>query len=135
MLLDLPGGPGKTFCYETIINILRGGGKTVMCTAWTGIAANLLPEGRMIASFFKLNIAQNYESSSLKPNTREGRLLRDLDVLIIDECSMLSNKVLNTIDTVLRDATNQLNVPLGGKTVLMGGDFLQVIGILSKDIR
>lgn len=93
IFIDGPGGTGKTFCYETVYHALKCNNKKVVCCAWSGIAANLLPEGRTVASLFKLNITQNCESSSIKPNSADGRYLRDIDVFIIDECSMLSVQV------------------------------------------
>ena len=40
--------------------------------------------------------------------------------------------MLNTIDTVLRECTDNMNVPFGGKIILMGGDFRQVLPIPNK---
>lgn len=48
-----------------------------------------------------------------------------MDVIIIDEVSMISWWILDEIDRILRDVTNS-NAPFGGKTVLLGGDFRQV---------
>ena len=97
----------------------------VQCTAWTGIAANLLPSGRTSASLFKLDVSNNCASSSHKRTRKEARLLAQVDVLIWDEASMISRTAFETTDAVLRDIT-QIDRPFGGKIVILGGDFRQV---------
>ena len=44
--IDGPGGSGKTFVYTTIYHPATSRGYNVVNLAWTGIAANLLPDGR-----------------------------------------------------------------------------------------
>ena len=80
--IDGPGGSGKTYLYKTLYNLLTAGGSNVICTAWTGIAANLMPGGRTVSSMFKLNIKENNRSSSLKREQKEARALHAMDLLI-----------------------------------------------------
>lgn len=94
IFIDGPGGTGKTFCYECIYHLLISRQKKVVCTAWSGIASNLLPDGRTVASLFKLNISQNCESSSIKANSVDGRFMKDVDIFIFDENSMISVQVI-----------------------------------------
>ncbi|WKY15588.1 hypothetical protein Q1695_000791 [Nippostrongylus brasiliensis] len=51
--IDGPGGSGKTFFYNALYN--KGRDYNVINAAWTGIAVNLLPEGRTVCPPFKLN--------------------------------------------------------------------------------
>ena len=44
-----PGGTGKTFIYHTLYNLLTEKKKKVCSMAFTGIAATLLPYGKMCA--------------------------------------------------------------------------------------
>uniref|UniRef100_A0A8R1ESP4 ATP-dependent DNA helicase n=1 Tax=Caenorhabditis japonica TaxID=281687 RepID=A0A8R1ESP4_CAEJA len=63
-VLDGPRGTGKTYTYNVIFHMLTAMNKNVQCTAWTGIASTLLPNGRTSASLFKLNIGNDSETSS-----------------------------------------------------------------------
>lgn len=132
--VDGPGGSGKTYLYETIFNLLIGRGKRVTCTAWTGIAANLLPGGRTSASLFKLDIKNNSEASFHKRQMMDARELGSTDVIIWDEASMIPKAALNTVDAVLRDITRD-NRPFGGKVLILGGDFRQVLPVVRKGSR
>ena len=46
LFLDGPGGSGKTYLYSTLMSFIRGRGQTVLPFATTGIAADLLTQGR-----------------------------------------------------------------------------------------
>ncbi|GMT03439.1 hypothetical protein PENTCL1PPCAC_25613, partial [Pristionchus entomophagus] len=129
--LDGPGGSGKTYTYTTLYNIFKGMGLKVACTAWTGIAARLLPGGRTSASLFKLNINDRSESSLHRRQLKDARELAENDVFIWDESSMIPKAALNTADAVLRDIT-QIDRPFGGKIVILGGDFRQILPIVER---
>lgn len=45
IFIDGRGGSGKTYLYNTIVDLVIGRGKRIACVAWTGIAANLLADG------------------------------------------------------------------------------------------
>ncbi|PIC25997.1 hypothetical protein B9Z55_018713 [Caenorhabditis nigoni] len=100
----------------------------IVCSAWTGIASCLLPFGRTTASLFKLNISEECKSSLIKLNSSQARIL---DVLILDECSMIPKHALQTNDEVLREVT-WVNKPFGGKIVILGGDFRQVLPVVRR---
>ncbi|GMS98625.1 hypothetical protein PENTCL1PPCAC_20800, partial [Pristionchus entomophagus] len=129
--LDGPGGSGKTYLYSTLYNIFVGKGLKVACTAWTGIAANLLPGGRTSASLFKLNVKDRCESSLHRRQLKDARELAENDVFIWDESSMIPKAALNTADAVLRDIT-QIDRPFGGKIFILGGDFRQILPVVEK---
>uniref|UniRef100_A0A5S6Q4I8 ATP-dependent DNA helicase n=1 Tax=Trichuris muris TaxID=70415 RepID=A0A5S6Q4I8_TRIMR len=117
-----------------MFNLLVGRNLRVLCTAWTGIAANLLPAGRTSASAFKLNVKNNCEDSHIKRLTRASRELEALHVIIWDEASMIPKAALQTVNSLLRDVT-QSSALFGGKTVILGGDFRQVLPIVRRGSR
>ena len=51
-------------------------------------------------------------------------------LFILDEASMISRPVLEAIDRCLRDLTELHNIPFGGKTFVLGGDFWQTLPIV-----
>ncbi|RCN43056.1 hypothetical protein ANCCAN_10937 [Ancylostoma caninum] len=132
--IDGPGGSGKTYLYNALFNILIGQNNKVICTAWTGIAANLLPNGRTAASLFKLDIGNDLKTSSMRRQQKEARALAEVNVIIWDEASMIPRRALETVDELLRDIM-QNEQPFGGKTMILGGDFRQVLPVVQRGNR
>ncbi|PIO54206.1 hypothetical protein TELCIR_24436, partial [Teladorsagia circumcincta] len=129
--VDGPGGSGKTFLYTALYHALLGQRKTAICVAWTGIAANLLPRGRTASSTFKLNIHDGGRSSTMKRESMEARVLRDVSVIFWDEISMVPKWTLEAVDLLLKDIM-QNEIPFGGKLMIVGGDFRQVLPVVEK---
>ena len=126
------GGSGKTYLYQTLYNILSGDHHSVHCAAWTGIASNLLPHGRTISSLFKLNMEDNNRSSSMTRQQKEAESLKTMDLLIWDEISMVPVQAFDTVDRLLRDIRQQNDIPFGGITIVVGGDFNQLLPIIER---
>ena len=133
--IDGPGGTGKTFLYRTLCYILRGEGKTVLPVAWTGIAASLLTGGRTSHSVFKLPVPLLDTSvSSMRAHSKQADLIRNAALIIWDEVSMVPKDALNVVDRLLKEIC-QNNLPFGGKTLVFGGDFRQVLPIVRHGNR
>ena len=114
--IDGPGGTGKTHLYNTLCHLLKGQGVRVLTVAWTGIAANLLPEGRTAHSRFQFLLPPlETSTSSIRPNTKEAEVIRKADVLIWDEAPMAPSHALIAVDILFRDIMN-VNVPFGEKS-------------------
>ena len=130
--VDGSGGTGKTFLYSTLFNMLKGRGLNVCTLAFTGIAAIILPDGATIHSMFKfpLDVDQNTTSGVTK-GSKQWQKLQKMSAFIIDEVSMVSASLLAAIDRTLRDVA-QNNIPFGGKLMLIGGDFRQILPITTK---
>ena len=135
--LDAPGGCGKTFLIETILASQRAKGSIAIATASTGLAATLLPGGRTVHSTFKvpLNIINaETPSCSIKKGTALSRVLQDASVLIVDEATLLHRKVIEAIDTTLKDIRSSSEV-MGGLLTLLCGDFLQILPVIRQGTR
>uniref|UniRef100_A0A8R1IG49 ATP-dependent DNA helicase n=1 Tax=Caenorhabditis japonica TaxID=281687 RepID=A0A8R1IG49_CAEJA len=78
--------------------MLSSWNKKVQCTAWTGIASTLLSNGRTSASLFKLNIGNDSKTSNHSKGSNETKKLKEVDVIIWGECSMISKTALETAD-------------------------------------
>jgi hypothetical protein len=72
---------------------------------------------------------------NISPTSKQGELLRSTAVYIIDEVSMLPLHALHSIDTCLRDVTNNKDTRFGGKVMLFGGDFRQVLPVIPRGSR
>ena len=128
--VDGPAGTGKTMVYNTLISLLKSKDIPVASCAWTGIASTLLRGGVTVHNLFKLPVPI-LETSSCKisPSSPYGQYLKSLQLILIDEASMIPNDAFNAIDRALRDIMNN-NLPFGGKLVICGGDFRQVLPVV-----
>ena len=80
------GGCRKTFIYNALTHILRGGTKKVLSVAWTGIASTLLIDGRTVHNAFQIPLDLHEDSRSSMPiQSAKARFLREVDVIIWDE--------------------------------------------------
>ena len=61
------------------------------------------------------------------------RLLRNLEMLVIDEISMVRADLLDTIDAVLRRMRHRPNLPFGGVQMLFIGDLYQLSPVARED--
>ncbi|XP_020972051.1 uncharacterized protein LOC107627897 [Arachis ipaensis] len=130
--VDGPGGSGKTFLYRAIIAELRNKGHIVLVTASSGIAAALLPGGRTTHSRFKIPI--NAEPSSICNISKQSdlaKLIRQTTAIIWDEAPMANKESVQSLYRTLRDILTN-DMPFGGKVMVMGGDFRQVLPVVSK---
>lgn len=126
VFLTGPAGCGKSTVLTEIRRELREKRLRVACLAPTGCAA-LAIKGRTIHSFAGLGAQMNRPLDWFIEHGRtEARQpLRDLDVLIIDEVSMMSKELLERFDAVMRSARSS-DLPLGGVQTIFIGDFRQL---------
>lgn len=100
-------------------------------TASTGIAATLIG-GRTIHSWSGLGVSferfnpATMPSAARKVWNRARKRIRDTDILIIDEVSMLPAFFLDNLDAACREAKNKPGTPFGGIQIVLVGDFLQL---------
>jgi hypothetical protein len=134
-------GTGKTTFLRGIMETTT---KKAVVVAPTGVAA-INAGGVTIHSFFQLPLGpfvpgrMNFRSMSSNPaydkgfllkhirfNTNKRKLIEELEVLIIDEVSMVRADLLDAIDVVLKHFRNNHGTPFGGVQVLMIGDLFQL---------
>ncbi|XP_042905360.1 ATP-dependent DNA helicase pif1-like [Parasteatoda tepidariorum] len=133
--LDGPAGTGKTFIYSTLLHLIRGKGHTVTPVASTGIATTLLKGGRTAHSIFKIPIILNATSTcNLKPTSPEAIPLFNSKLIIWNEAPMTHVHAFLAEDRLLQDIMS-CSHPFGGKVVLIGGDFRQVLPVIPKGYR
>lgn len=139
-------GTGKTtflkYCKENSI-------KNTAVVAPTGVAA-MNAGGTTIHSFFQLPFNpfiptnrlfnsddgtndKNSLLSRLKLTSERREVMRNLELLIIDEISMVRCDVLDAIDVVLRHVRNQFSKPFGGVQVLLIGDMYQLPPVIKEE--
>ena len=129
--VDGPGGSGKTFLYEALIHTVRGKGMISLACAISGIAGQLLPGGTTAHSLFGLPIdmPKHDATSSIRAQEPRAEVLRRAKLILWDEVSMVPLAALDCVDRLLRDLTGD-NRPFGGKVLILGGDFRQLLPVV-----
>lgn len=125
-------GTGKTTFLRTI---QQRSTKRMIVVAPTGVAA-INANGVTIHSFFQLPLSPFVPESTVKPrfeySKQKRQIMRTLDLLIIDEISMVRADILDAIDSILR-RFREHNKPFGGVQLLMIGDLQQLTPIVRPD--
>lgn len=123
-------GTGKT----TFLRTLRErSAKSMVVVAPTGVAA-INAGGTTIHSFFQLPTAPYVPGSDYKDtfnfSKQKLRIIRALDLLVIDEISMVRADLLDAVDNALRKYRRS-SAPFGGVQLLMIGDLLQLAPVVT----
>ncbi|GAU51410.1 hypothetical protein TSUD_413210 [Trifolium subterraneum] len=135
------GGTGKTYLWKTISYKLRSEGKIVLNVASSGIASILLPGGRTAHSQFGLPLSLSKESCcNIKLKSKKAELLSMTSLIIWDEAPMINKFAFEAFERTLRDVMGDIdkknaNLLFGGKTVVFGGDFRQILPVVPKGSR
>lgn len=137
-------GTGKTtFLHE----LKRTSPKRMVVLAPTGVAA-INAGGVTIHSFFQLPLhpyvpsiylsetpgktSEQKENSGYKMSREKINIIKSLDLLVIDEISMVRADILDAIDASLRRYKNHY-LPFGGVQLLMIGDLQQLAPVVRED--
>ncbi|KAF7811768.1 ATP-dependent DNA helicase PIF1-like [Senna tora] len=134
------GGSGKIFVWNTLSTGLRSKGN-VLNVASSGIASLLLPGGRTAHSRFCIPIDISEVSiCNIKQGSDLSELLFETKLIIWDEAPMANKYCFEALDRTMRDVlrfSNPLskNLPFGGKVIVFGGDFRQILLVIPKGSR
>ena len=125
-------GTGKTtFLREVVEN----SSKRVVVVAPTGIAA-INAGGVTIHSFFQLPLHPFIPGSKIESKfafSKEKRsIIKTIDILVIDEISMVRSDLLDAVDSVLRRFRDRTK-PFGGVQLLMIGDLQQLTPVVTDE--
>ncbi|XP_075492481.1 uncharacterized protein LOC142530533 [Primulina tabacum] len=130
--VDGPGGTGKTYLYRALLANVRSRKMIALATATSGVAASILPGGRTAHSRFKIPIDLHDKSYCTKSKQSGlAELCRRTHLIIWDEAPMAKRLAIEAVDRSLRDLTG-IQKPFGGKVVVLGGDFMQVLPVVPK---
>jgi hypothetical protein len=134
--VDGPGGTGKTYLYRALLARVRGEGKIAVATATSGVAASIMPGGRTAHSRFKipLNLEEG-KSCNFAKQSGTAKLLRKASLILWDEATMTKRQAIEALDRSMRDIMECRDRPFGGKTIVFGGDFRQVLPVVRKGSR
>lgn len=121
-------GVGKSFLLRALIATYEQEGKKIAKLASTGMAASLIG-GQTLHSFFGLGIcSHSYElerAGKINIDKKLSKLLKQIDLIIIDEISMVSSGVMDLIRLRLLQAESKAQL-------LVCGDFLQLPPVIRE---
>lgn len=130
MFITGRAGTGKSYLLNFFV---ANSHKNVVVVAPTGVAA-INVGGQTIHSFFRIPTKTPILKSDLDPGPTRRELYRALDVVVIDEVSMVRSDIMSAISYVLR-ISNDNDLPFGGKQVLMFGDLYQLPPVANPQVE
>ena len=141
LFLTGKAGTGKSTFLRHIANNTK---KKTVILAPTGIAA-INVGGVTLHSFFHLPFHpllptdKRYDSRHIRETLKYGsdriKLLKEIELIIIDEISMVRADIIDFIDKVLRIYCRNHREPFGGKQLLLVGDTFQLEPVIKDDER
>lgn len=141
LFLTGKAGTGKSTFLRYICEHTK---KKHVVLAPTGIAA-INAGGATLHSFFKLPFhpllpndtrysARNIREA-LRYNSEKIKLIKELELIIIDEISMVRADIIDFIDRILRIYCRNMRQPFGGKQLLVVGDIYQLEPVVKEEDR
>ena len=131
-----PGGTGKTKLIQYFINHAKNIKKSYQVCAMTGCAAILLNcNARTIHSWSGIKTAKGSIDDVVcyvLRNKRLVKLWKKCKILIVDEVSMMSEKIFNILNEIGK-AVNKSHLPFGGIQLVFTGDFYQLPPVPNSD--
>ncbi len=134
-------GTGKSTFLKYICANTR---KKYVVLAPTGIAA-VNVGGQTLHSFFKIPFKPlipgdpDYSPRKIRKTLRypkeKLKLFRELELIIIDEISMVRADIIDFVDNVLKIFSGNMREPFGGKQLLFVGDVFQLEPVVTRDMR
>ena len=120
-------GSGKTYALNEYTSYLKNRGVSVAVTASTGIAATHIG-GTTIHSWSGIGIKDTLDDRDIEHLISKEHLYKRFEktkVLVIDEVSMLSSRLFDSVERVCK-AMKRSEEPFGGMQVVLSGDFFQL---------
>ena len=100
-----------------------------------GIAAGNLPNGKTAHQTFGIPVKLSSTAiSSVVKQSEKGKVLKDARLLIWDEAPMAHKHCFEVVDKLMKDSMNS-SPPFGGKIIVLGGDFRQILPVVPKGTR
>ncbi|XP_058754699.1 uncharacterized protein LOC131627853 [Vicia villosa] len=125
--------------WRTLANAIRSKHDICLIVATSGIASLLLPSGRTAHSRFKIPVP-TLDNSTCNITYLEDSadLLREEKLIIWDEAPMANKWCFKALDKTLKDLMSSYgnsDKVFGGKVVVFGGDFRQILSVIPRGIR
>ena len=131
VFVDAAGGTGKTYLFNVLLAAVRSRGLVALAVAYSGIAATLMAGGRTYHSRFKAKLVVDATSTcDIAAQSPLADLIRQTAIIVWDEAPMAHRHHLEAFDRTMRDVTDRPQQPFGGKVLVLGGDFRQILPVI-----
>lgn len=131
-----PGGTGKTALIKWIQQDATRKGYSIQVCALTGCAAVLLDcQAKTLHSWASIGLGTSPVEDliyKIRRNPRAKKNWTTTDILVVDEVSMMSQKLFELLDTISK-TIRQNSAPFGGIQLIFSGDFYQLPPVGNKD--
>jgi ATP-dependent DNA helicase PIF1 len=125
--------------WRTLASSLRSKKKICLTVASSGIASLLLPGGRTAHSKFKIPVPTHENlTCGVESEDELAGLLKQTKLIIWDEAPMAHRFCFEALDNTLKDIMSSYSNSesiFGGKVVVFGGDFRQILPVVPKGSR
>jgi len=137
MFLTGSGGTGKTLLIKKMVELCKKEGRRVQVCALTGCAAVILNcQAKTVHSWSGIGIANGPSDIIVRKiysHAYKKKQWKKIDVLIIDEVSMMSQKIFELLDSIGRKVRDNANLPFGGLQIVFSGDFYQLPPVVREE--
>jgi ATP-dependent DNA helicase PIF1 len=118
-----------------LIATVHSEGLIAVATATSRIAPSIMPGGHTAHSVFKIPIKISDGSiCKFLKQSDTADLLHRAALIIWDEVAMAKRQSVETLDRSLQDIMGS-EIPFGGKVMVFGGDFMQVLPVVPRGTR
>jgi len=124
-------GSGKSTLLRYFKDITK---KNIITLAPTGIAA-INVAGQTIHSFFSFPLGFIYKEQIKKLYRAKKKIIQNLDLILIDEASMVRADMLDAIDYSLRINRKEMDIPFGGVRLALFGDVFQLPPVVERSLK
>ena len=106
-----------------------------IATTTSDVAASIMPRDRTTHSRFNIPL-EIHESSvcNISKQSNKAELIKQTKVIIWDEASMAKKATIEAVDKTFRDTVDNPEL-FGGKVVVFGGDFREVLPVVPRATR
>ena len=140
IFVDRYGGT-RQYLWRAITTKLHSEGKIILAVASSGIAALLLEGGRTTHSRFHIPLILTEESTcDIKQGSHLAELMKNTSLILLDEAPMANKICFEALDRTQSDKVRHKTLNntarlFGGMTMVLGGDFRQILPVIPKGRR
>ena len=96
----------------------------------------MLPKGWTAHSRFHIPLSiDEFSTCQIKKSTQLAKLIEKTTLILWDEAPMTNKYCFEALDKTMQDLKNNYDCPFGGMTVILGGDFRQILPVVPNGTK
>ena len=118
--------------YRAILAVVRSRNLIALAATSSGVTTTILPGGLTAHSRFKIPLqTEDNITCCISKQSGLAKLLKLVKIIIWDETPMMNKQVVESLDNIMQDI-NECDLPFGGKVIVFGGDFRQILPVIPR---